>query len=208
LRNSWIASVVLLATASVAPAITIGFSGNFAQDDGVVLFQYTIQNSGVVTIETTSFAGGGFSPILTVFDSSGMFLFENVGYSNTPSGDAAVPSWPALGGASYIVALSQYDNQANASQTFGNLSEGFLRQGQGNFTAAPPFNDVPGGSFLLPGPEQRTSAWAVNFTSADPTLQASQIPEPATGALVAIGAAMFYGLARARRRKKQFKPTN
>jgi hypothetical protein len=192
----------LLATASVAPAITISFNGNFNQDDDVVLFQYSVQNTGLVTVATTSFVTGGFSPILTVFDEFGMFLFENVGYSNSPSSDASL-QWNSVAGALYTVALTQYDNQANASQTNGNISEGFVRDGQGNFTAQSPFNpDDPFGSFQLPGPEQRTSAWAIEFSSADPTLEAS-IPEPSTAALGAIGASLLFGLARTRKRKSQ-----
>ncbi len=191
---------MLLATASVAPAITISFDGNFNQDDDVVLFQYSVQNTGFVTVATTSFATGGFSPILTVFDEFGVFLFENVGYAS--NSDASL-TWNSLAGAIYRVALTQYDNQSIASQTNGNLSEGFLRDGQGNYTAEPPFNNsVPGGKFLLPGPEVRSSAWAVEFNSADPTLEAS-IPEPSTAALGLIGGSLLYALAQIRRRTNQ-----
>ena len=64
-----------------ASAGTIVFSGNFAADDDVQLFQYSVGNLAMVTVSTTSFTGGGFSPILSLFDSTGAFQFDNIGYS-------------------------------------------------------------------------------------------------------------------------------
>jgi hypothetical protein len=198
LRASWLlASAVLLATASVSPAITISFSGSFTQDDDRVLFQYSIQNDGLVTIRTTSFAAGGFSPILSLFESNGHFVTENVGYSNSPISDAEIPTWFASAGTNYFIVLSQWLNQSIGGQHDGNLSEGFLQDGAGNYTGDNA--GVPGGAFYIEGPEQRTNNWAVEFSSADPTLQAS-IPEPSTLALGSIGAVLVYGLSRVRRR--------
>ena len=164
--------LVVLSTSSLAA--TIGFSGNFSVDDDVQLFSYTVQSTGPVTVATTSYAGGGFQTILTLFDVNGNFLFDNTGYGTAT--DAAF-SWVSVANAQYIVALTQYDNFAVQPT----LADGFVQQGNGNFTATLPFNNpTPGGSFLLPGGEQRTSDWAVEFTSADPTLSAQTVPEPST----------------------------
>ena len=174
LRRLIIVGVCLLAMVTAASAGTIAFAGNFSADDDVQLFNYTVANLSMVTISTTSFAVGGFSPILTLFDSTGAFQFDNIGYSGNTE---ATLSWNSIANQKYIIALTQYDNVANGPS----LSNGFVRDGQGNFTAAPPFNPlIPGGSFLLPGPEQRTSSWAVDFTSNDPTLHAAAIPEPSS----------------------------
>lgn len=182
--------------ATAAQAALINLSGNFTQDDDVQLFHYQVANTGLVTVSTTSFATGGFSPILTLFDAAGQYQFDNSGYGS--SADATI-TWNSLGGQWYIVALTQYDNSSVGPA----LSDGFVRSGQGNFTAASPFNPpTPGGSFLLPGPEQRTSAWAVEFSSADPTLTASAVPEPSTMLTSIFGGAILVRIA-VRRRKKR-----
>lgn len=197
MRTSWILTACFLAAAAVAPAEIIVFSGNFTQDDDVQYFHYRVDNTGPVTVSTTSFAGGGFSPILTLFDPAGAFLFDHAGYGT--NSDATL-SWNSLGGVEYIIALTQYDNYANGPE----LSNGFVRDGQGNFTAEPPFNpSMPGGSFLLPGPEQRTSAWSIEFSSADPTLTAAPIPEPSTAVTGISGALLLAAAVTARRRKKR-----
>lgn len=185
----------LLAAAPTASAVTIGFGGSFTADDDVQLFYYHVATLGPVSITTTSFAGGGFSPILTLFDSTGLFQYE--AYS---SGEASISLWNSVADELYIVALTQWDNQAVASQTFGNLSEGFLRDGQGNFTGEN--SPTPGGSFLLPGPEQRAPFWSIEFTSADPTLVAF-IPEPSSVSLGLSGGLMLAALAAVRGRRKR-----
>jgi hypothetical protein len=173
---------LLLASAASIPAATINLSGTFNQDDDLVVFVYSVQNTGLVTVSTTSYATGGFQTILSLFDSSGSFLFDNSGYG---SASDATLSWNSLGGSLYYVALTQYDNYALQPT----LNDGFSQQGNGNFTATLPFNlPTPGGKFLLPGGEQRTGAWAVQFDSADPTLQAQQIPEPQSWLLLLSGA--------------------
>jgi hypothetical protein len=197
-------SACLLATATVAPAVTISFQGNFTNDNDVMFFHYSVANTGLVTIETTSFNATdlGFSPILTVFNSLGVFQFENVGYSNPIASDASL-SWNSLGDEDYIVALTQYDNSAVENFDSGQLSAGFLHDldADPNFTALSPFNpDIPGGSFLLPGPEQRSSYWAIEFTSADPTLQVA-VPEPSTAVSSVAGGVMLAAWFAARRRK-------
>lgn len=168
------------ASASAGPI----FSGNFTSDDNVVFFHYQVQNTALVDVFTTSYAGGGFSPILTLFGANGEFLFDNAGY---PTDTDAALSWNSVAGMEYIIALTQYDNYAIGPT----LADGFRQQGMGNYTAEPPFNPtIPGGSFLLPGPTQRSSAWSVSFESNEPTLSVSgpsAIPEPATTVLTLCG---------------------
>jgi hypothetical protein len=188
----------LLSTAGAASAGIITFEGSFTADDQVQLFYYSVQTTGEVTVSTTSFAGGGFSPILTLFDSTGAYLFDEDGYG---SNSDAIMSWNSVAGAQYIIALTQYDNYANQP----NLTDGFMRDGQGNYTAEPPFNpEVPGGSFLLPGPEQRTGNWAVQFQAADELELEASIPEPSTLVTVA-GALIFTAWVGRRQRARRSK---
>jgi hypothetical protein len=181
--------IIFLCAASPAFPATITFNGVFTSDDDVQTFQYRVQNTGLVTISTTSYATGGFEPVLTLFDGAGNFQFFDDGSAHTPAGDAVL-SWTAsLANQDYIIALTQYDNYANGNFIGGNLSDGFVEQGNGNFTADLPFNNpVPGGSFLLPGGGQRTGSWSISFTSADPSL--TVVPEPGSGVLLLAGAGL------------------
>jgi hypothetical protein len=83
----------------------------------------------------------------------------------------------------YQVALTEYDNFARQPT----IEDGFTEQGNGNFTAGPPFNNPGAGTaFLLPGGEQRSSAWSVSFDSEETSLTASAVPEPATLVLTSL----------------------
>jgi len=188
---------LLLAGVSSGYADTIfNFTGAFTADDNVQLFHYQVLNTGVVDVFTTSFANGGFAPILSVFDASGNLQFFNVGSQtndciNNGTDPATGSCWDArfslnsVAGTNYLIALTEDDN-VPLGPTF---ADGFKEQGNGNFTAQPPFNPpVPGGKFLLSGPVQRTGDWAVTIQSAEPTLTAtqvpSQVPEPSTLAML------------------------
>ena len=67
------ASLMLLATAP-ASAASFSFSGAFSGDADVQLFSFTVGSGTTVSLSTTSYALGGFDPLLTVFDSSGIAL--------------------------------------------------------------------------------------------------------------------------------------
>jgi hypothetical protein len=184
---------LMFVNAVVGFGATVSFSGNFKVDDDVQLFNYSVPNTALVTIGTTSYAVGGFQTILTLFDAAGNFLFDNTGYGTAT--DASI-TWNSLGGQQFIVALTQYDNFAFQPT----LADGFTEQGNLNFTAELPFNNpIPGGQFLLPGGEQRTSAWTVQFSSTE-TLTASQVgaavPEPAAIFLTAAGLLACCGFGR------------
>jgi len=186
---------VLLAALAVPNARggTVDFTGVFFADDNVQLFNYTVQNQGMVTIATTSFSSGGFSPILSLFDSTGQFLFDDSGFGSQT--DVSL-QWTSSPGAAYIVALTEFDNFPNAANDDGNLSEGFQETGNGNFTANPPFTASPQPGAFYDGPSglQLTGNWAVNFSAPDAAgLAASnaQAPEPGSFALALAGAALL-----------------
>jgi hypothetical protein len=197
--SSVLALACLFASASAASAAVITFSGTFGVDNDVVYFRYSIDNPGEVTVSTTSFAGGGFSPILTLFDSSGVYQSQHSGYGS--NSEATLVDWPSsIGGEEFIITLTQYDNFALGP----NLSDGFTYDGQGNFTSVnSPF---PGGSFLLPGPEQRTAEWSIEFSSPDATLYAVQVPEPSTSSMALFGGVALAAWLSARRRNARSNP--
>ena len=72
---------------------------------------------------TTSFATGGFAPLLALFDGTGSLLFADSGIADNncvlngvdpATGDCydSRLSWNSIGGAPYIIALTEYDNFA------------------------------------------------------------------------------------------------
>jgi len=173
--------------ASCLSAGTISFTGTFGADDDKQVFLYSIPNAGSVTVSTTSFATGGFIPILSLFDAGGNFLFLDSGYANNT--DASL-NFPAAPGAVYTIVLTEYDNFPNGLQ----LSQGFAEDGNGNFTTG--LSGFPG-PFRDPLGTQLTGDWAVTFASADPGLQATAVPEP--GAVFLAGGGMLLLFLRKKR---------
>ena len=203
----------LIATGSLANASTINFSGSFIFDDDVQFFAYQTATGGNVTVSTSSFADGGFAPILALYDSSGALIFYADGVANNDCSVAnqadvlgtgycydASLSWDSVAGDTYYIALSQYDNfplypgipVAMPLANWNNPST-FNESGNNFFTATSPFGPGCGQSgFCLNDGHARGTFWDVTFTGPDDLL-ATPVPETSTVFLILGGLAMLCG---------------
>jgi hypothetical protein len=192
LRSLQLAAALAVVLAASASASTITYSGNFVEDDSLAYFRYSTHSVSQVFVYTTSYADPlhGFVPELFLFDPSGVEVKRNDGYSNIPSGDAALDYVSIFPDQFYTIVLSQHDNEP-----IGLLTDGFTRDGQPDFTT-----DISGfpGPFRDPGGDQLTGFWSVTFFSADPTLEV--VPEPGTVWLGVAGVLLVVCRARSRAR--------
>jgi hypothetical protein len=194
--------VVAAFLSTSARANDFSFTGAFAFDNDVQFFSFRVSSLSSVTIRTLSYAGGvdalgqpvfggGFDPILALFDTFGAKIYENddgigvpVDLSTGRAADALLEV--LLGAGDYLAALSQYDNFAGST-----LTDRFLRAADGNFTPlifpcfATQFCDASGAA--------RTGTWAIDITGVDDA--ARIVPEPASLWMCAMGLLWVAGIA-------------
>jgi hypothetical protein len=192
-------------------AANITLQGAFASDDVVQLFDVVLNSAASVDLRTYGYAGGtasnaqaiprgGFDPVLTLFDASGIFIVENDDGAGVASDALTLQAFDAritttLSSGHYILALTQYDNFVTGLS----LSDGFDEAGHGNFTADPSFTAGPpcaSGQFRdtsdITG-ACRNGNWTVDFlnvTSAT-ARSAAAVPEPSTYGLLLLGSLML-----------------
>jgi hypothetical protein len=185
-----------------AQAGVLSFNGSFTADDNVQLLPFTESSPSLVTLQTSSYAAGGFDPIVTVFDATGLLIGQNddgVGVPPDPSTGEALDALLTLSltPGQYVVSITQFDNFAVGPT----LADGFVESGLGNFTAAlfdcgaPNFCDVTGSA--------RTSQWALTISA-----QAVGVSEPSTMALFTVSLACFGTVIGARILGRHFSAQN
>jgi len=211
-----LAAALFGASISGAAALPVtenySYKGVFAQDNSIVLVDFTVASATTVTLRTYSYNGGtmadgtviaagGFDPILSLFDSAGALIDYNDDIDSF-NGMWDVRLEVALAAGDYTVAISQYDNQVLG----GDLANGWA------FDEDPWFTDAEygcmTGQFCDADNDSRTSAWAfdvLNVTVATVVDDgngggsASAVPLPAAAPLM--GAALgLLGFAARRRR--------
>jgi hypothetical protein len=209
-----------LIAASSSQAAIFSFEGNFASDDDIQLFNFVVGATSQVTLRTFSYAGGtngegelvqggGFDPILALFDSSGELIDRNDddNTGSVPTDAATGRQFDTLFSASlaagtYTVAVTQFDNEAIGPL----LSSGFSQSGAGNFTASFGcsqrfFCDVTGSN--------RNSSWAFDIAGVETASLPGTTPPPPTptevpvpAGFVLLGSAIAGLVAVSRRRRK------
>jgi hypothetical protein len=203
--GGFMAGLVPLGTAY---ASSVTYSGSLSSDDQVVDYTWTLAQNSQVLISTDSYGGGtsngmtqpagGFVPVISLFNSMDTLIASD-GADGTCQGsmkvdgvtgmcdDAYLNTYLAAG--KYTVTVSEFFNVANGPT----LADGFLMQGQGNFTGAT--CGTTGGFYETDVSPcvQRDAKYSVTL---------STVPEPATLCLVAIPLLAF-GAARVRRLAKE-----
>lgn len=182
-RVTALSILALACGAAITPAAhadSTTYSGTFAADNSVFSLPITTTSTQNYTFETTSYATGGFVPVLTLFNTStgapvgfdGADGMCGAGMTASPStgmcDDALLQETLAPG--SYTLDLTEFPNVA-----VGNLSDGFLFASDP--TATGDACGVSGGMFLQADVTpcvQLTDAYSLTVASASPT------PEPGT----------------------------
>lgn len=183
-----------LFSAVQSSAASMSVSGTFTSDDQVQLYSWTLAQNSPVLLTTNSYSSGGFVPVLSIFNSAGTLITSDGADgvcqgSMTPSSSTGMCDdayiMTSLAAGSYTVALTEFFNVPNGP----NLSDGFLMQGQGDFTGS---TCGTTGAFYetdVAPCVQRTGNFSATF---------STVPEPATTCLVGIPLLVF-GLAKRRK---------
>jgi len=203
LQKSLLVSAALCVCVSphAAQASTIAFSGTFTQDNGVFQLVVDVPVPSTFTAQTTSYATGGFDPILTLYAPSGAFLLSNDD-RDFFSGelDAFIEPLTLLAGL-YTLVVTQSPNFGATT-----LSGGFDFDGTPSFTfqicidfgACDPSAPPPCDSFVdfLGNCRGNNFAGTFEITQVD-----TAVPEPGTIALVASGIAGLLMRRRTSRRE-------
>ena len=173
-----------LTTLASAHADTFSTNGTFAADNSSFVYKFATSSTENFTISTSSYAAGGFDPVLTLFS---MTTGKPVDNSGTGVSDAMLTD--TLGADMYALYLTEFPNVAN-----GNLSDGFLFAG--NPTITGDSCGVAGGMFYdTVTCTQRSANYALSVTSAATPVAAT--PEPSSWLLVLPGmAAIAYSSRR------------
>lgn len=176
---------------------SLSATGTFADDNDEQYFNFSIDEPGLLTVRTTSFATGGFAPDLTLFDAgTGDYITQddgetvgvNCGTRVVVAGEGcldALIDQTLLDPGNYTLILTESGNAA-----LGGLTDGFYFDPNNNPCAPDQdftnsgclgYGSAPG-AFYLPDGTQQTGNWAVSgsFTAA--------APEPASFIL------LFFGL--------------
>lgn len=185
-------AVLFSFSAPVLHGASFSFTDTLLKDDDLRLFKFTLSNSGVVDLRTNSYATGGFSAVLSLFDvrDSNLLIGRDNGVDSS-TGEAVLSL--SLSAGQYLLAMTVFDNLAAGPR----LSDGFLRAGDPFFTRefGSPGNT---GSFLNIDGQPRSGRFTLLIND---VTTAEAVPEPGSIMLTSLGALSLATLIYRRRLK-------
>lgn len=199
-RRASAVAVACMLFAGMAGATPLTYQGTFSADDEHVSMPINLAGSGTLTVITSSWALGGFAPVLTLFGGAGGYQ-QAIGSAMTCGAGSGNPDaatgfcWDAalttsLQAGNYLLVLTQDDNLANGDT----LADGFLHDGTPDYTSLNYLGVSNGPLCINVDASQRSCNYAMTVDVA--LDQGSTVPEP--GSLVLFGLAGL-GLLHARR---------
>lgn len=200
--------------AAPASAADLTFSGNFAKDNDVLRFDFGISSAQTISVISSSWlsaSGGGFDPILSIFDSAGVLVASQDDGGKTGSFVANGTTFDfgvwdsnfdvALAAGNYSAIVTQYNNFPQSTL----LSDGFRWDSNPNFTFTQSYGGATQPFFngVWDGNDPRTSFWRFSLLNVDSAVvidpNPTNVPEPGTLALFGTG---LVGLLTSRRRRR------
>ncbi len=187
-----------------AYGLDFDFSGTFSQDNDVALLNFNVGADSTITIFSSSWGdstgdpngykvGGGFDPILAIWDSNGDLISEqddgvNVGYTESNGVSYFHGIWDSyyeidLTAGQYTASIAQYDNFAAGST----LSAGFTYDNDPHFTFTLGYGPQPDFNGVWDDADWRTGNWEFHILNVDDAHDVNPVPEPATLVLFGIG---------------------
>ena len=186
--------------AGMASAMSLAYQGTFSADDEHVSVPINLTGRGTLTSITSSWAMGGFAPVLTLFGGAGGYQ-QAIGSAITCGAGSGNPDaatgfcWDAtlsspLQAGNYLLVLTQDDNLANGDT----LADGFSHDGTPDYTSLNYLGVSNGPLCINVDASQRSCNYAMTVDVA--LDQGGTVPEP--GSLALFGLAGL-ALLRARR---------
>jgi hypothetical protein len=200
-RACALAGAFLLCAGSASAAPT--YTGTFGTDDDRFVFDFNVAGPATLTAFTSSYALGGFAPVLTLFGGAGGYQ-QALGSANVcpGAGGGGEFCWDAmfastLQAGSYTLVLTQDGNVALGDT----LADGFSLDGWTDYTSQM-YAGVAGGSCINVDASQRTCDFALTVDIVPDQADAGgAVPEP--GSLALCGAALLVAAARRRHLRRR-----
>ena len=183
-------ALTLLAGAAQAGSLLV--EGTFTNDDDLWIASFDLVQADTLSVTTFSYVGdpdrgipgGGFAPVLTLFqDGYGLLQVAQGNAACSPGAlgfcwDAAL-TLTAVNAGHYTLVLSQDGNDAMGQS----LAEGYSQTGTPDYTSL--YNGIPGSRFIQVDGAQRSGHYALEISA--PLSPA--VPEPGAALMLLAGLA-------------------